>query len=315
MSTSTNTLHHQQSKEGTETQQRHNVSTPQEQSLKDNDHHHQQQQQHKRANKQAMMKNKKKKKPSRISITLPQPTVVLIQPSTVFTKYVKKEVIERQAVPQQQPTQEQYRKAYDKQDVLKSMSVGLVLKYKMCSSDFKYSNPRRVITNPSTPVGNNGLDNADGNLILYVDDVLDGRFCVKDILGQGTFGQVARCEDIQNQGRQVAVKVIKNKRAYLKQAEVETRILEHLCKQCDPDGSHHIIRLIEHFTHQGHLCIVFELLSINLFELIKQNRFRGLSTNVISVFLSQVRSIYYLCCTCGCLTLLISDIGCTHSPT
>jgi dual specificity protein kinase YAK1 len=29
-------------------------------------------------------------------------------------------------------------------------------------------------------------------------------------------------------------------------------------------------------------------LSINLFELIKQNRFRGLSTNVISVFLSQI---------------------------
>jgi hypothetical protein len=282
----TNTQHHHQMKEV----ESHDVSVPQQQS-----HNAKQQEDHlltsAHRKTKGLVKNKKKqKKPHghRISIVLPQqPTIVHIQESTVFKRFDKQGHEQQQQ--NQQPKEQRYKKAYAKQNVLKSLSVGIVLKYKMCSSDFMYSNPRRVITNPSTPAGNNGLDNADGNLILYVDDVLDGRYCVKDILGQGTFGQVARCEDMQNQGTQVAVKIIKNKRAYLKQAEVETKILEQLCKQCDPDDNHHIIRLIEHFTHQGHLCIVFELLSINLFELIKQNRFRGLSTNVISVFLSQVR--------------------------
>lgn len=37
-----------------------------------------------------------------------------------------------------------------------------------------------------------------------------------------------------------------------------------------------------------HLCLVFELLSVNLYELIKQNHFRGLSTNLIRVFMIQI---------------------------
>lgn len=40
--------------------------------------------------------------------------------------------------------------------------------------------------------------------------------------------------------------------------------------------------------HRRHLCIVFELLSINLYELIKQNNFKGLSINLIRYFMNQV---------------------------
>lgn len=49
------------------------------------------------------------------------------------------------------------------------------------------------------------------------------------MLGQGTFGQVVRCEDLENMGQHVAVKVIKNKKAYLRQAKIEIRILEVVC--------------------------------------------------------------------------------------
>ena len=34
--------------------------------------------------------------------------------------------------------------------------------------------------------------------------------------------------------------------------------------------------------------MVFELLSVNLYELIKQNQFRGLSTNLVRVFTAQI---------------------------
>jgi serine/threonine protein kinase len=42
------------------------------------------------------------------------------------------------------------------------------------------------------------------------------------------------------------------------------------------------------FIHHKHLCLVFECLSSNLYELIKQNSFRGLSTQLVKVFTTQL---------------------------
>lgn len=42
------------------------------------------------------------------------------------------------------------------------------------------------------------------------------------------------------------------------------------------------------FIHCKHLCLVFECLSSNLYELIKQNSFRGLSTQLVKVFTTQL---------------------------
>lgn len=61
-----------------------------------------------------------------------------------------------------------------------------------------------------------------------------------------------------------------------------------LNKQCDPQDEHHILRLRDSFIHRNHLCLVFELLSSNLYELIKQNQFQGLSTQLVKVFMAQL---------------------------
>jgi dual specificity protein kinase YAK1 len=50
-------------------------------------------------------------------------------------------------------------------------------------------------------------------------------FRVLELLGEGTFGQVVKCEDCETKV-QVAVKVIKNKPAYHNQALMEIRILK-----------------------------------------------------------------------------------------
>ncbi|KAF9372153.1 dual specificity protein kinase yak1 [Podila verticillata] len=50
-----------------------------------------------------------------------------------------------------------------------------------------------------------------------------------------------------------------------------------LNERYDMDDQHHILRLQDTFIYRRHLCLVFELLSVNLYELIKQNQFRGLS--------------------------------------
>ena len=44
----------------------------------------------------------------------------------------------------------------------------------------------------------------------------------------------------------------------------------------------------EHFYFRDHLCIAMELLSMNLYELIKANQFAGFSTVLIRRFTSQM---------------------------
>jgi len=69
---------------------------------------------------------------------------------------------------------------------------------------------------------------------------------------------------------------------------LQSNLYPQLNKQCDPNDEHHILRLRDSFIHRSHLCLVFELLSSNLYELIKQNQFQGLSTQLVKVFMAQL---------------------------
>lgn len=193
------------------------------------------------------------------------------------------------------------------------MTAHLPTTYKLCNTGFNYQssrNPRRVLTKPSKGVKNDGYDNEDSDYILYVNDILGSeesghknRYLILDVLGQGTFGQVVKCQNLKTQ-EVVAVKVIKNRTAYFNQSMMEVSVLDlvgamprnspgdannlQLNKQMDKNDDHHLLRLKDTFIHRQHLCLVFELLSVNLYELIKQNQFRGLSTTLVRVFAQQL---------------------------
>jgi dual specificity protein kinase YAK1 len=64
--------------------------------------------------------------------------------------------------------------------------------------------------------------------------------------------------------------------------------MQKLNSKVDPNDEHHILRLRNKFIQKGHLCLVFELLSVNLYELIKQNSYRGLGLNLVRVFSAQL---------------------------
>lgn len=64
--------------------------------------------------------------------------------------------------------------------------------------------------------------------------------------------------------------------------------MPQLNSKLDKNDDHHLLRLKDTFIHRQHLCLVFELLSVNLYELIKQNQFRGLSTTLVRVFAQQL---------------------------
>ncbi|KAI8996029.1 kinase-like domain-containing protein, partial [Gaertneriomyces semiglobifer] len=180
--------------------------------------------------------------------------------------------------------------------IIHHLTANLLSTYMRVNPDFSYQpthNPRRVLTKPSKAVHNNGRDNEDWDYLLYVNDIVgsqEGRqyvYRILDVLGQGTFGQVAKCVNIKTK-ELVAVKIIKNKPAYHNQSLMEVAILELLNHTMDPKDTHHLVRMKDHFIHHSHLCIVFEMLSVNLYELIKQNQFRGLSTNLVRIFVKQI---------------------------
>lgn len=175
------------------------------------------------------------------------------------------------------------------------LTKDIVETYQICNPLFNYSeelNPKRYLTSPSVGVLNDGYDNVNSDLILAVNLVLvnaetQRRYIVKDLLGHGTFGQVAKCWDAETNSF-VAVKIIKNQPAYYQQALVEVSILTTLNKKYDPEDKHHIVRIYEYFVYQRHLCICFELLDSNLYELIKINHFRGLSLSIVQLFSKQI---------------------------
>ncbi|GEQ70888.1 hypothetical protein JCM33374_g4568 [Metschnikowia sp. JCM 33374] len=175
-----------------------------------------------------------------------------------------------------------------------ALTVYLTETFSLCQPQkFRYSkksNPKRVLTKPSEPKYNNGHDNEDSDYILYVNDMLgpeEGRkYVVLDLLGSGTFGQVVKCQNLANQSI-VAVKVVKSKAAYLNQSLSEVKILEFLNQN---SHSGNFIRLLDTFMHKEHLCLVFELLASNLYELIKQNSFHGLSMKLVKSLTKQLLS-------------------------
>ena len=83
--------------------------------------------------------------------------------------------------------------------------------------------------------------------------------------------------------------MIKNQPAYYHQARVEVGILQLLNSRCDPGDTHHLVRLTDVFLHARHLCLAFEQLGMNLYDLLKRNGFRGISLNLLRLFLAQVR--------------------------
>lgn len=132
---------------------------------------------------------------------------------------------------------------------------------------------------PSVTACNYGYDDERGDYIIQLKDHLDYRYEMIELMGKGSFGQVVKCFD-HHKGQTVAVKIIRNKKRFHAQALVEVKILKDLIKW-DPEDKHNTVRMLSHFTFRDHLCIVFECLSMNLYQFIKSNAFQGFSMGLI----------------------------------
>jgi len=142
-------------------------------------------------------------------------------------------------------------------------------------------------------VNNNGWDDENFDYIVTSGEVFYGRYVIKERIGKGSFGQVVRGVDMET-NKDVAIKIIKSKKPFLMQAKTEIELLSHLCEK-DRDDQNNIVRLLTHFIYRNHQCLVFEMLSLNLYELLKNTQFGGVSLNLIRKFAKQIlRALCFL---------------------
>jgi len=64
---------------------------------------------------------------------------------------------------------------------------------------------------------------------------------------------------------------------------VEIEVLETL-KEHDRKGEYNCVNMDRSFLFRKHLCLSFELLSLNLFEFMKMNNFNGISLGLVRRF-------------------------------
>ncbi|KAG0308653.1 U4/U6 small nuclear ribonucleoprotein prp4 [Dissophora globulifera] len=131
-------------------------------------------------------------------------------------------------------------------------------------------------------------DDAEGYYRFGHGEMLDGRYLVTNVLGKGVFSSVVKARDSKDGEAEVAIKILRSNETMYKAGKKELDILKRLMEN-DPYNRKHVIRLLRHFDHRGHLCLVFESLSMNLREVLKKfGKDVGLNINAVRIYAQQL---------------------------
>ena len=190
-------------------------------------------------------------------------------PLQLFHNFVNKPSQKKQEAKQKTSpilTPENALKKYREQ--LQPYEINEIKEYKEI---FYISKPEHKLPKWDESQRNHGWDDKKGFYLLKEHDHLIYRYEVLSVLGKGAFGIVYKCMDHKCK-EEVAVKILRNKEKFLKQGKIEVQILNTLNTQSQYEAQF-VVTMKNHFIFRSHLCIVFEVLSIDLFELIKTSKF------------------------------------------
>lgn len=130
-------------------------------------------------------------------------------------------------------------------------------------------------------------DDPEGYYNVRLGELINGRYHIHQNLGKGMFSSVVRATDSKTE-KYVAIKIIRRNDTMRKAGLKEIQILEQLLA-ADPEDKKHVIRFERSFEHKGHLCMVFENLSMNLREVLKKfGRDVGLNLRAIRAYAQQM---------------------------
>lgn len=127
----------------------------------------------------------------------------------------------------------------------------------------------------------------DGHLVYKIGELIQDRFRVESLLGEGTFGKVLKVKDILS-SKPVALKIIKNIKKYREAAKLEINVLSKL-SELDPGDMSGCIKMLDYFDYHGHTCIAFDILGQSVFDFLRDNCYNPYS-------LEAVRKISYNMC-------------------
>ncbi|EGX96039.1 serine/threonine protein kinase (Prp4), putative [Cordyceps militaris CM01] len=128
-------------------------------------------------------------------------------------------------------------------------------------------------------------DDKDGYYKMRVGEIINGRYQIQSTLGRGMFSGVVQALDTTTK-MPVAIKIMRNNDALRKGGYTEIAILEKL-NDADPENRKHIVKFEVSFDYRGHLCMVFESLSMNLREVLRK------FGNNVGINLSATRTYAY----------------------
>lgn len=98
---------------------------------------------------------------------------------------------------------------------------------------------------------NNGYDDDKGDYQVSLNDHINYRYELTDRLGRGSFGQVFKAYDYKNK-EFVALKIIRNKEKFHRQAKIEMNILQFI-RDHDPDETSNLIIMRDNFLCRNHV--------------------------------------------------------------
>ncbi|CAL8361285.1 unnamed protein product [Gadus morhua 'NCC'] len=138
-----------------------------------------------------------------------------------------------------------------------------------------------------------GYDDFQGHYKMVIKDHIAYRYEVLEVMGEGTYGRVFKSRDHKTK-QLVAMKVIANNKMFAAVATAEVEILELLQKN-DENGVANVVHMKEHFHFRNHMCITFDLMGKNLYEVTQEREFRGMgSSEVRSHAASLLQSLQFL---------------------
>uniref|UniRef100_A0A3P9KHF8 Protein kinase domain-containing protein n=1 Tax=Oryzias latipes TaxID=8090 RepID=A0A3P9KHF8_ORYLA len=106
-----------------------------------------------------------------------------------------------------------------------------------------------------------------------------GMYFVERFLGEGTFGKVAKCTNLST-NEEVAIKIIKN--GFNDTAKDEIKALTEISKL--DAHKYSLVKFVEWFHYNSHVCIVFEMLDHSLFDFMNDR-------SSLPLFLHEIRAI------------------------
>ncbi|KAA8594053.1 hypothetical protein FQN60_004887, partial [Etheostoma spectabile] len=155
---------------------------------------------------------------------------------------------------------------------LRKLSIDLIKTYKHINEVYYAKKKRRhqqgqgedSSHKKERKVFNDGYDDDNYDYIVKNGEKWMDRYEIDSLIGKGSFGQVVKAYDRAEQ-EWVAIKIIKNKKAFLNQAQIEVRLLELMNKH-DTEMKYYIVHLKRHFMFRNHLCLIYQYIQSRFYR-------------------------------------------------